>query len=417
MKAVVIGPGRIGCGFAGQLLRESGWEVSFLGREPVVRRLQRMGRYVVRLVEGITSDDIVVAGISAVCLANSRAAVAEIAAADLVVTAVGATNLLAVAPVIAAGLARRRKATNVIAFENLARAGPHLKEQVTGHLPAGCDIEQHGFSGAVVSRAVSHRLCPLNETEPLVFVGDRPSTFAVDGGALRGTIPDVAGLQAVDDYEAEVCRKLYSYSAGHAACAYLGYLKGYHFVHTAVRDPEIRAIVREAMVEGQRGLAARYGPARAGTEADLDAVMERFANAGLADPIVRVGRDPRRKLSADDRLVGAARLATECGTTPARLALAMAAAMVFCDPADPACAAMHRELQEDGVAGVLRSVCGLSSDEGLGRLVADELRSLVGGWTEGNLMLSLEQRQWSWAGPAPVSAAPVSAAPVSAAAT
>ena len=405
MKAVVIGPGRIGCGFAGQLLRDSGWEVAFVGREPVVQRLRRLGRYVVRLFDGVRSDDFVVAGISAVCVANGGAAAAEIAAADLVVTSVGAANLAAVAPVIAAGLARRRRPTNVIAFENLARAGPHLKEQVAAHLPAGCDIERHGFSGAVVSRAVSHRLWPVDDGDPMVFVGDRPATFTVDGSALRGDVPVVTGLEAVDDYEAHVCRKLYSYSAGHAACAYLGYLKGYHFVHTAIRDPEIRAVVREAMAEGQRGLAARYGPVIAGTEADLDAVIDRFANAGLADPIVRVGRDPRRKLSADDRLVGAARLAAECGTSPARLALAMAAALVFCDPADPACAAMHRELQADGVAGVLRSVCGLSSEEGLGRLVAEEVRSLVDGWADGNLLLSLERRQWSWA-PAPVRPVP-----------
>ena len=218
----------------------------------------------------------------------------------------------------------------------------------------------------------------------------------------------MAGLRLVSDYEAQVCQKLYRYSAGHAACAYLGYVKGYHFIHTAVRDPEIRTIVREAMAEGQRGLAARYGPEVAGSDADLDAAISRFANAGLADPIVRVGRDPRRKLSADDRLVGAARLATDCGTSPARLALAMAAAMVFCDPADPACAAMHRELQADGVAGVLRSVCGLSSEDGLGRLVADEVRSLVEGWADGNLLLSLERRQWSWAA-APPPALPLAA--------
>ncbi len=41
MKAVVIGPGRIGCGLVGQLLRESGWEVVFLGRSATVEALDR----------------------------------------------------------------------------------------------------------------------------------------------------------------------------------------------------------------------------------------------------------------------------------------------------------------------------------------------------------------------------------------
>jgi len=33
MKAVVIGPGRVGCGFAGQLLHASGYEVCFCESE------------------------------------------------------------------------------------------------------------------------------------------------------------------------------------------------------------------------------------------------------------------------------------------------------------------------------------------------------------------------------------------------
>ncbi len=410
MRAVVIGPGRIGCGFAAQLLRESGWDVTFVGRGPVVQHLQRTGCYVVRLSDGAASEEIEVRGISALSVTAGPAVADAIAKADLVVTAVGAANLAAIAAVIAAGLARRRTPTNVVAFENLMLAGPHLREQVAAHLPRGRGIARHGFSGAVVSRAVSHRHWPVGDDEPLVFVGDRPSTFAVDGAALRGPLPVVAGMQVVDDYQAHVCRKLYTYSAGHAACAYLGYLKGYHFVHTAIRDPEIRTVVREAMAEGQRGLAARYGDELAGTDSDLDGIIDRFANARLADPIVRVGRDPRRKLSADDRLVGAARMAAECGRSPASLALTMAAAMVFCDPADETCTALHRDLQEQGIAGVLRSVCGLSSDDALGRLVADELGPLVDGWADGNLMLSLERRQWSWSAALPVAAGTPAAA-------
>ena len=34
MKAAIIGCGRIGCGFAGHLLSEAGYEVVFLARNP-----------------------------------------------------------------------------------------------------------------------------------------------------------------------------------------------------------------------------------------------------------------------------------------------------------------------------------------------------------------------------------------------
>lgn len=410
MKAVVIGPGRIGCGFVGQLLRASGWEVTFVGRSPAIEVLRRQRRYVVRLVDGADGEDIVVDGVSSVPSNHEGAVTEAIAAADLVATAVGPANLAAVAPLIAAGLARRATPTNVIAFENLLRAGSHLRDQVARHLPAGMAPEAHGFSGAVVSRAVSHRLWPAAPGDPLVFVGDRPSRSWVDRTSLHPPLPFVEGMVAVDDYEQRVRHKLYTYSAGHAACAYLGYLKGYHYIHSAIRDAEIKAAVRAAMSEGRRGLAARYGAALAGGEEELDANLNRFANAGLADPILRVGRDPRRKLAPDDRLVGAARLAGECGASAQNLALAVAAAMVFCDPADLSCRGLHRQVADLGIPAVLRSVCGLACGDGLGKLVADELRGLSAGWAEGNLLVSLKQRRWTWALPVVGGGQPVVAA-------
>jgi ketopantoate reductase len=70
VNAVVIGPGRIGCGFVGQLLRASGWDVTFIGRGRVVDLLRRHRRYVVRLVEGRSSEDTLVDGVSAVPLSD-----------------------------------------------------------------------------------------------------------------------------------------------------------------------------------------------------------------------------------------------------------------------------------------------------------------------------------------------------------
>jgi ketopantoate reductase len=48
-RAVVVGPGRIGCGFIGQLLRASGAEVVFVGRDAIAANLSRNRGYRVRL--------------------------------------------------------------------------------------------------------------------------------------------------------------------------------------------------------------------------------------------------------------------------------------------------------------------------------------------------------------------------------
>lgn len=397
MKAVVIGPGRIGCGFAGQLLRASGHEVVFVARNPdVVDHINRVGRYRVRLVCGQESRAIVVNGIRAVSTADSEKVVEEISGAGLIATAVGASNLPDIASLIAAGLRRRSTPVNVLAFENLTHAGPYLRDLIARHLAADFPLGEHGFSGAMVNRVVTQRLAEPGEDELLTFVGDPPASFVVDGPSLCQPLPAIKGMIVADDYTAWTRRKLYTFSAGHATCAYLGYLKGYHYIHTAIRDPEIKAAVLAAMTEGQRGLAARYGPKVAGNESDLLEIMARFENAALDDPVVRVGRDPRRKLGAEDRLVGAARLAAEAGVRPEKLALAAAAAFFFCSPTDPSADALQCEIEAAGLGTALNRLSGLDPSWGLGRSVTEAWGQLAGGWQNGNLLLSLDQLVWAW---------------------
>ena len=52
-----------------------------------------------------------------------------------------------------------------------------------------------------------------------------------------------------------------------------------------------------------------------------------MVNPFLRDPVGRVTRDPARKLSWEDRLVGSMRLASEAGVKPNRLARGAAIAL------------------------------------------------------------------------------------------
>jgi mannitol-1-phosphate 5-dehydrogenase len=396
MKAVIFGTGRIGCGFAGQLLHASGYEIVFVGRnQEMVDHLNRVGQYKVQLVQGSEIQEITVDGIKALW-SGDRARVADaVACADLVATSVCPENLQSIAPLITAGLRRRKTPVNVLAFENLINAGPCLRRLVMKGAPKGSLLTRHGFSGALVSRVVTKRLGdPAGET-PLVFLADPPTSFVVEGPSLCKPLPKIQGMVVTQNYEAWVLRKLYTFSAGHATAAYLGSLKGYHYIHTAIRDREIHESVIEAMREGQQGLHARYGPEVAGSEEDLQQIVARFENAALNDPIVRVGRDPRRKLGTGERLVGAARLAEEAGVCPEKLALATAAALCFCNPKDPSCNELQCSLRKSGVEATLSEICGLDSGKGIGRSVANWWGQLASGWKQGSLLLSLDRPMWA----------------------
>jgi glutathione synthase/RimK-type ligase-like ATP-grasp enzyme len=393
MRAVIVGPGRIGCGFAGQVLHESGFELVFIARDPVmVEHLNRVRGYRVSLTDGRRTREVGIAGVCAFGTFETRRAVRELASADLIVTAVGAGNLPAVAPLIAEGLRARTRPVNVLAMENIPRSSRRLRELVAEHYDLGDGRGRHGLAGALVERVVARRVGGPTEDRPMQFIGDDTTTFRVDAAHLVEPLPRVHGLVPSEVYEVWVKRKLYTYSAGHAAAAYLGYLKGYHYLHTAVRDREIRAAVLAAMTEGQRGLVARYGREIGGDQRDLLKILARFENPALGDRIERVGRDPQRKLGARERLVGAAQLAQAAGIRPRHLALAAAAALCFDDDgaadADGDDAAQRREQ-------TIRSVCGLQSDRGLGRLVRRDHEMLHSARTSGGLLLSLGTGLWT----------------------
>ena len=67
MKAVIFGTGRVGCGLAGQLLNASGYDLVFVGRtQAKIDHLNRLGRYNVRLMDGLKAHEIVVGGLRAI---------------------------------------------------------------------------------------------------------------------------------------------------------------------------------------------------------------------------------------------------------------------------------------------------------------------------------------------------------------
>lgn len=358
--AVIIGPGRAGCGLVAPALRACGYDVMFVGRNrAVVENLDALGRYRVQLVQGGRRKEFLVDGIHAMPSTEMGRVAQAIADAELVATAVGAHELAAIAPLIAEGLRRRSRPLNVLCFENLADAGPRLRAFVGEHLAGDGSVARHGFAGALILRAITRRVGDPCEGLPLTFVGDFPRAFVVERRGLAVPLPPLSGLVLTGDYEVAMRAKLYIFGAGHATAAYLGRLAGHRFVHTAMRDPRIRRTVLGAMAEGRQGIAARYGERFAGREQTLPAIAGRFDNAALRDPVSRVGRDPLRKLARDDRIVGAARLALAAGIQPVNLFAAAAAALRFAAPGDASAAQLRVRLGRDGVERALTWATGL----------------------------------------------------------
>jgi mannitol-1-phosphate 5-dehydrogenase len=93
--------------------------------------------------------------------------------------------------------------------------------------------------------------------------------------------------------------------------------------------------------------------------------------------VLRLGRDPVRKLGPTDRLVAPARLAEQAGVIPRALAQAIAAALSFDPPGDPIAAGMRRQIAERGIDATLSEVCQIAPDEPLADLIKQQARTPV----------------------------------------
>jgi mannitol-1-phosphate 5-dehydrogenase len=289
--------------------------------------------------------------------------------------------LKAVAPAIARGIALRLAADdgrhlNVITCENLVGAGRLLRELVWTELerlarrggpppvgPAEFDA-RFGFVEAVVSRMVPIVPDDVRRRDPLWIACEPYARLPVDAAALRGGVPQIAGLEPVADILAHQRRKLASHNMSHALAAYLGYRAGCEFIWQAMDNGPIAATVSGAMDETGRALCSRFHFQPAEQRDYEEDLRRRYRNRALGDQVRRVAADPLRKLGPEDRLIASARLCIEEGVDPANVVAGIRAALAYDDPSDPGAVRLQDRLRA-GRAAVLREICGLATDEPL----------------------------------------------------
>ena len=94
----------------------------------------------------------------------------------------------------------------------------------------------------------------------------------------------------------------------------------------------------------------------------VEDLMVRFENKLLVDSLARVGRDPRRKLSSGDRLVGAFKLMRKQGGVPAHIAIGVAAGLLYDEPADEAAVEISAYTRTEGVRAALAKYSDITDD-------------------------------------------------------
>jgi mannitol-1-phosphate 5-dehydrogenase len=367
VRAVIIGPGKVGCGYLAPLLLNSGWEVVLAARTAMTAdRIRSAGRFNVRVAGGGVQD---VGPVRAVITGTPEFDLA-VAEADLLLTSVGVDKVTRLAPAVAQALGERdpERPIDLWVVEN-QNCAPELEAAVRTHAGReGSSLPHVGFSGGVAGVAVAHGgWVPGRPTE---FVRDDVETLDLDATRLLCDTPRLPGVRRVRDYLASLHEKLFVFNAGHAISAYLGSLRAHHTIDEAVADPLLRPLIVGCLIESKRALLRLHNGSGDDVAGAVSATVRRFSNTALADPIPRVARDPIRKLSPGERLLGPATLIQHTsGRVPAHLALGVAGALLYRSDEDGQSARLAGMLRTEGVAHVLREVCSLDPQSDFGRAV------------------------------------------------
>ena len=379
-QAVMFGAGNIGRGFIGAQLERSGWHVTFADVvEPLLNAINTEKHYTVHILDQVC-DNWEITNISAVSSVGPDI-VPAIAGCDLVTTAVGPVVIPRIAKPIAEGIKARMAAgnkapMNVVCCENGIRVTSKLKSDVMALL----NEEETAFADECIGFAdcAVDRICPKPSYDnPLDAAVEQYMEWDVERSAWKGEPLEIKGMTYVDNLMACLERKLFTLNSGHAICAYLGYLKGYKTIRDSIADTAIGETVHAAISESGEGLIREFGFDPDVHHAYVEKIFARYQNPFLADEVLRVGREPIRKLESGDRLIKPLATTASYGLPVDHLLFGAAAALRFDCPDDPQSVELQKKLRADGPAAALTAYSGLTAENPLTGRILDIYRALA----------------------------------------
>lgn len=361
-KFIMYGAGNIGRGFIGQTFSLAGYKVGFIDvNMTLIDRLNADGEYPVDVVTTAKTEEIIVKNAYGIDGKDIELVSDEIASADIMATAIGVNVLKFIAKPIALGIKKRAekglKAFNIIICENLIGADEFLKGLILNEIPELKEyVDQNiGFVEASIGRMVPVLAEDKKKGNPLRVAVEPYNILPVDKDAFKGEIPSVKNLYPFAPFNLFIQRKLFMHNMSHALTAYVGYNRKYEYIYQAIGDYDIKYCAYKALVASATAVAKENGVEIKPLLDNAEDLIYRFSNVALGDTVERVGKDTKRKLSSNDRLIGALKLCEKHGVNASYLALGIAYGLHFNPKADESSVELCSFAKENGVKEALKN--------------------------------------------------------------
>ena len=342
MKAIVFGAGKIARGFIGQLLYLSKADITFVDiDQQLVDRLNKDQKYHVYIL-GDSSLDSDVTGFQAVQLEDEKRIGAALVEADIAFVSVGGANLKSLGEKIGRIYKENgipKKPFNFVTCENWRHAGAFLYEGITAMQDAtGVWVQNYWY-------------------------------LPISAEHFKGELPPIQDAELMQNFGDFLTQKMYTNNTSNAVIAYHGYLAGYELLAEAANSPEVSALLDEVYEEINQTLVAELHVDPQQQKAFAEKARAKYTDWTIVDRVIRHGKDPLRKLGAQDRLIAPARMALNHGVYPRVIIETIAKALFFDEESDASARKLKAMRREHGIPYVLQTVCELNEQEPLYREV------------------------------------------------
>lgn len=308
-KMIQIGAGNIGRACIGRLFHQANYEIYFSDiNAELISMIHERKEYNVRMVGKDFDETIKIDNVDKI--SEDREEFVRLSnEIEIITTAVGVNILPKIASFIVDIINIRHKyqnnnPLNIMACENTTGASSKLKESVYNLLDLNIREWIEKEKNIAFPNVAIDCIVPNIENEnPLTVTCENFADLIIDRNVFIGNLPNVEGLSLKENLNAYIERKLFTLNTGHAITAYLGAQKNKETIYEAINDSEIKNIVLGAMRESGEVLIKRHGFRSEEHESYIQKILNRFFNPYLKDSVFRVGREPMRKLSYNDRLI------------------------------------------------------------------------------------------------------------------
>ncbi len=354
---LIVGAGAIGKAVAGYVFSRIGCRTVFTDIDrSVVDDIDRNKGYELLCTEYDRPNKTqTVSNVSAVSLQDKQAEELAIEA-DYICTAIGSIGMQKFLPTLTGWIKKRKfsKPLYIILMEN----DFELKRVITDYLLLNLNEmpkELHILQTSI--ERMTKNIVPENGNRTIITEQFIRVILEKSGLTGSGLEKQTDYFEMVDEVKPYYYRKLYTNNLGHAVLGYIGQYKGYTNTVEAIEDEYISKILDQVLEESGQMLIKKFGFSRQEIDEHKAALIKRYSNSGMLDELSRLIRDPLRKLSNKERIVGALLECDAYGISASGIITTLFYVLEYCTNKKTLEPQVSELIDKFGVGGVLEQIC------------------------------------------------------------